>query len=240
MPRWRGAAPVQRAIQAGDGETGVSIMVMDSGIDTGRVLLQKACAIHGADTALSLSERLAALGGECLLDALAGLEDASIDPRDQDEEGASYAHKISKREAEIDWDTGAEQIERTIRAFNPAPVAHTCLNDVKVRVWEARTLDAGAAPRQSRKYHKLWTGRTRCLHWKRGPAHPRPATGRKEEAGRKGDPQRLSRPFRCAAMNLRARRKAGTAGTDPRLRPLLTTCRGRPAGACSKSVPGQQ
>lgn len=145
LPRWRGAAPIQRAIQAGDSDTGVSIMVMDRGIDTGRILLQKACAIHGADTALSLSERLAALGGECLADALAGLEDASIDPWDQDEEGATYAHKITKQEAEIDWNAGAEQIERSIRAFNPAPVAHTCLNDVKIRVWEARILDAGAS-----------------------------------------------------------------------------------------------
>ena len=151
LPRWRGAAPVQRAIQAGDGETGISIMVMDSGIDTGRVLLQKACAIHGADTALSLSERLAALGSDCLLDALAGLADASIDPWDQDEEGATYAHKITKQEAEIDWDAEAEQIERTIRAFNPAPVAHTCLNDVKIRVWEARTVDAGAVRANARE-----------------------------------------------------------------------------------------
>ena len=145
LPRWRGAAPIQRAIQAGDRETGVSIMVMDSGIDTGGVLLQKACAIHGADTALSLSERLAALGAECLLEALAGLADGSIDTAHQDDGNATYAQKVTKQEAEIDWDTGTDEIERTIRAFNPAPVAHTCLNGVKIRVWEARTLDAGAA-----------------------------------------------------------------------------------------------
>jgi len=145
LPRWRGAAPIQRAIQAGDSETGISIMLMDRGIDTGKILLQKVCAIGKADTALSLTERLATLGSDCLLDALAGLEDASIDPWDQDEEGATYAHKVTKQEAEIDWNTGAERIERSVRAFNPAPVAHTCLNDVKIRVWEARTLDADAA-----------------------------------------------------------------------------------------------
>ena len=144
LPRWRGAAPIQRAIQAGDRETGVSIMVMDRGIDTGRVLLQKPCDIHSGDTAQSLSERLAPLGAEGLLEALAGLADGSIDPADQDDGNAIYAHKVTKQEAEIDWNAGAEQIERNIRAFNPAPVAHTCLNDVKIRVWEARTLDAGA------------------------------------------------------------------------------------------------
>ena len=145
LPRWRGAAPIQRAIQAGDSETGISIMVMDRGIDTGKILLQKVCAIGKADTALSLSERLALLGAECLLEALSGLLDGSIDPADQDDRNANYAHKVTKQEAEIDWNAGAEQIERSIRAFNPAPVAHTCLNDVKIRVWEARTMDAVAA-----------------------------------------------------------------------------------------------
>ena len=144
LPRWRGAAPIQRAIQAGDRETGVSIMVMDRGIDTGRILLQKSCDIRSGDTALSLSERLAPLGAECLLEALAGLADGSIDPADQDDRNANYARKVTKQEAEIDWNTGAEQVERNIRAFNPAPVAHTCLNDVKIRVWEALALDAGA------------------------------------------------------------------------------------------------
>ena len=143
LPRWRGAAPIQRAIQAGDRETGVSIMLMDSGIDTGKILLQKSCGIRGDDTALSLSGRLAALGSECLLKALAATADASIDLTDQGDRLATYAHKVSKQEAEIDWNAGAEQIERTIRAFNPAPVAHTCLTNVKIRIWEARLPDAG-------------------------------------------------------------------------------------------------
>ena len=145
LPRWRGAAPIQRAIQAGDRETGVSIMVMDRGIDTGRILLQKSCDIRSGDTALSLSERLAPLGAEGLLEALAGLADASIDPAHQDDGSATYARKVSKQEAEIHWNAGAEQVERNIRAFNPAPVAFTSLNNVKIRVWEARALDAGAS-----------------------------------------------------------------------------------------------
>ena len=144
LPRWRGAAPIQRAIQAGDSETGISIMLMDRGIDTGKILLQKVCAIGKADTALSLTERLASLGSACLIEALAGLADTSIDPADQADENATYAHKVTKQEAEIDWNAGADEIERTVRAFNPAPVAHTRLDGVKIRVWEARILDAGA------------------------------------------------------------------------------------------------
>ena len=144
LPRWRGAAPVQRAIQAGDKETGISIMAMDSGIDTGKILLQKSCLIHSTDTALTLSARLASLGSECLLEALDRLAAGTIDLMEQDDRLATYAGKVSKQEAEIDWNMGAEQIERNIRAFNPAPVAFTSLNNVKIRVWEARALDSGA------------------------------------------------------------------------------------------------
>ena len=145
LPRWRGAAPVQRAIQAGDKETGISIMVMDSGIDTGKILLQKSCEINDTDTGLTLLGRLASLGSECLLEALARLAAGSADMREQDDRFATYAAKVSKQEAEIDWNAGAEQIERTIRAFNPAPVAFTNLNNVKIRVWDARTLDTDSA-----------------------------------------------------------------------------------------------
>ena len=143
LPRWRGAAPVQRAIQAGDRETGVSIMLMDSGIDTGRILLQKSCVIGNTDTALSLSGRLASLGSECLLEALDRLAAGTAEWSQQDDGAATYAHKVTKQEAEIDWHAGAEQIERTTRAFNPVPVAFSSLNDVKIRVWEAITLDTG-------------------------------------------------------------------------------------------------
>ena len=145
LPRWRGAAPVQRAIQAGDEETGISIMAMDSGIDTGKILLQKSCLIHSADTALTLAGRLASLGSECLLEALDRLAAGSIDLVEQDDGSATYAGKVSKREAEIDWNAGAEQIARNIRAFNPAPVAFTSLNDMKIRVWDAAAPDTGAA-----------------------------------------------------------------------------------------------
>ena len=144
LPRWRGAAPIQRALQAGDTETGISIMLMDSGIDTGKILLQKACAIHNDDTAASLSQRLAALGAECLPEALAGLADGSISPTGQ-RGTASYAHKLSKQEAEIDWNADAAHIERTIRAFNPAPVAWTRLNNARIKIHAARTLDLSAA-----------------------------------------------------------------------------------------------
>ncbi len=145
LPRWRGAAPVQRAVQAGDGETGISIMAMDSGIDTGKILLQKSCLIHSTDTASTLSGRLASLGSECLLEALDRLAAGSIDLVEQDDGPATYAGKVSKREAEIDWNAGAEQIARNIRAFNPAPVAFTSLNNMKIRVWDAAVLDTGAA-----------------------------------------------------------------------------------------------
>ncbi len=143
LPRWRGAAPVQRAIQAGDRETGVSIMLMERGIDTGKILLQKSCDIGDTDTALSLSERLASLGSDCLLEALNGLETRIANSRVQDDGAATYAHKIGKQEAEIDWSLDAQQIERTIRAFNPSPVTFTSLDNVKIRVWEAMTLDPG-------------------------------------------------------------------------------------------------
>lgn len=144
LPRWRGAAPVQRAIQAGDPETGITIMLMDSGIDTGNVLLQKSCVISNTDTALSLSERLASLGSDCLLEALNDLETGITNSKEQDDGAATYAHKIGKQEAEIDWRMDAQQVERNIRAFNPAPVAFTSLNGVKIRVWEAVALDSGA------------------------------------------------------------------------------------------------
>ena len=145
LPRWRGAAPVQRAIQAGDEETGISIMLMDSGVDTGKILLQKSCEITGTDTGLTLSGRLAPLGSECLLEALNRLAAGSIDLVEQDDGSATYAGKVSKREAEIDWNAGAEQIARNIRAFNPAPVAFTSLNNMKIRVWDAAALDTGVA-----------------------------------------------------------------------------------------------
>ncbi len=141
LPRWRGAAPIQRAIQAGDRETGITIMQMDAGLDTGDILLQKICTIKDDDTAGSLHDRLAILGAEALLETLTRLPDNSLQRQKQNDEQASYARKISKAEAEIDWTLPAGTIERSIRAFNPSPVAHTLLNHVPMRIWEAEVLD---------------------------------------------------------------------------------------------------
>jgi methionyl-tRNA formyltransferase len=141
LPRWRGAAPIQRAIQAGDKETGISIMQMDTGLDTGHILLQKACPIASKETAGSLHDRLAILGGEALIESLSGLINNTLQGQAQDNEHATYAHKISKAEADIDWTLPAELIERTIRAYNPFPIAHTVLNGTQMRVWQAEVLD---------------------------------------------------------------------------------------------------
>jgi len=141
LPRWRGAAPIQRAIEAGDELTGITIMQMDAGLDTGDILLQQSCPIHPEDTAGSLQERLAALGGECLLRALDQIAAGEVQPVPQDEAGACYAYKISKAEAEIDWTLPAAVIERRIRAFNPAPVAHTTVAGQSMRIWRARVLE---------------------------------------------------------------------------------------------------
>ena len=140
LPRWRGAAPIQRAIQSGDEKTGVSIMLMDAGIDSGDILLQKPCAIHADDTSGTLHARLALLGSECLIDALSKIAQGSARLSAQDETQATYANKISKQEAHIQWGADAAQIARNIRAFNPTPVAYTRINHKKIRIWQAEVL----------------------------------------------------------------------------------------------------
>src|SRR6202044_1080142 len=117
LPRWRGAAPIQRAILAGDRQSGVTIMQMDAGLDTGAVLEQRAIAIAPGSSAGQLQASLAQLGAGLLLDALAALEAGRAQPRPQPQEGVTYAAKVSKAEAIIDWRSGAEQIERQVRAF---------------------------------------------------------------------------------------------------------------------------
>ncbi len=144
LPRWRGAAPVQRAIQAGDAETGVSIMQIDPGLDTGPILAQTKCAITPSDTAESLQNKLADLGGSCLLNVLDQIADGSALAEPQNETDATYAKKITKLEAKLDWDTPAIELERTIRAFNPAPVAYTELNGIRLRIWQAEILNKEA------------------------------------------------------------------------------------------------
>lgn len=134
LPRWRGAAPIQRAILAGDAETGITIMQMDAGLDTGVMLLQEAVAINADDTTQSLHDRLAALGGKLIVDALS----RQLAPRPQDAAHATYAHKVDKREARIDWSEDAATIERKVRAFNPAPGAVSTLGGGDVKIWRAR------------------------------------------------------------------------------------------------------
>ena len=145
LPRWRGAAPVQRAILAGDRDTGVSIMQMDAGLDTGPVLLERRIAIRPDQTGGSLHDALAALGAEALLEALDGLAAGTLRARPQPQQGATYAQKISKAEARIDWTRSADEIERQIRAFNPSPVAETRLEGEQLRVLAARAVPADAA-----------------------------------------------------------------------------------------------
>jgi len=144
LPRWRGAAPIQRAIQAGDKETGITIMQMDAGLDTGDILLQKICSISDTDTSGTLHDRLAILGGEALVETLSGLANNTLRGRAQDNTQVTYAHKISKIEAKIDWSMSARGIERTIRAFIPKPVAHTSLNNVQMRIWQAEVMESGS------------------------------------------------------------------------------------------------
>ena len=137
LPRWRGAAPVQRAILAGDAETGVTIMQMDEGIDSGPVLFERSVAIRADHTGGSLGCELASLGADALTEALEGLVGKSLTPRPQPPEGVSYAPKIEKSEARIDWADDAVRIERKVRAFNPWPVAETSLDGEPLRMFEA-------------------------------------------------------------------------------------------------------
>ncbi|MGH8208653.1 MAG: methionyl-tRNA formyltransferase, partial [Steroidobacteraceae bacterium] len=138
LPRWRGAAPIQRAILAGDASTGVTIMLMEEGLDTGPMLLKKEARIAANDTGGSLHDRLAALGALAVLEALDGHAGATLPPTAQPTEGVTYAAKIEKAEALIDWGRDAFEIERQVRAFNPWPIAETRLNGEQLRVFEAR------------------------------------------------------------------------------------------------------
>ena len=138
LPRWRGAAPIQRALIAGDRQTGVTIMQMDEGLDTGDILAQASCSIEATDTAGTLHDRLAALGATLLLQALQRLEQGELKAEPQQEAQACYADKITKAEAEIDWHDSAEQIDRQVRAFNPVPVAWTRYQDKVIRIWQSR------------------------------------------------------------------------------------------------------
>lgn len=151
LPRWRGAAPIQRAILAGDTETGVTIMQMDSGLDTGPVLLQRRLAISASHTSGSLQDALSRLGAGALLEALEGLAAGTLKASPQPPEGVTYAPKIQKAEARIDWSRDALAIERQIRAFNPWPVAETALDGEPLRILEAQAEPAAIPPDKADK-----------------------------------------------------------------------------------------
>ncbi|ACA84338.1 methionyl-tRNA formyltransferase [Shewanella woodyi] len=137
LPRWRGAAPIQRALWSGDTETGVTIMQMDIGLDTGDMLLKTQLPIEDSDTSASLYEKLAEQGPEALVEALTGLAKGELAAEKQDEALANYAEKLSKEEAELDWNKSAAQLWREIRAFNPWPISHFSHQDASIKVREA-------------------------------------------------------------------------------------------------------
>ena len=145
LPRWRGAAPIQRAILAGDAHTGVTLMQMDEGLDTGGMLAVRSVLIGERDTSASLHDTLAVLGAQMLLEVLEGLSARSLQPRPQPQHGVSYAQKISKAEAPINWSDPAAVISRQIRAFNPWPVAETVFDGEPLRIHDAYATAGPAA-----------------------------------------------------------------------------------------------
>ncbi|MBW4935059.1 methionyl-tRNA formyltransferase [Marinobacter sp. F4206] len=140
LPRWRGAAPIHRAIAAGDTETGITIMQMDEGLDTGAMLLKSLTAIEAGDTGGSLHDRLATLGGDAIVEALQLLEKGELKGEAQNDDVACYAHKLTKDEGRIDWADSAATIERLVRAFNPWPGTFTDLGEQRVRIHAATAL----------------------------------------------------------------------------------------------------
>lgn len=146
LPRWRGAAPIHRAIEAGDTQTGVTIMQMDEGLDTGAMLLRETLAIQSDDTTGRLHDRLAVLGGRLIVEALEAAACGGLHPEPQPAAGVCYAHKIEKAEATIDWSLPAQVIERRLRAFNPFPGATTDAGGESIKVWAAQRVDGSGVP----------------------------------------------------------------------------------------------
>lgn len=179
LPHWRGAAPIQRALMAGDSKTGITLMQMNTGLDTGDILLQEAIPIGFADTGQILHDALSQLGGRLLLEGLKSLQAGCLHPVPQDESKASYAKKITKEEAWLDWRQSAESLERQIRAFNPWPVAQTMAmkkgEETVLRIWNAHVLHEttisppGTVLRVSKEGVDIATGlgivRARELQW---------------------------------------------------------------------------
>lgn len=148
LPRWRGAAPIQRAVQAGDAESGVTVMQMEAGLDTGPMLLKVTTPITAADTGGSLHDRLAQLGPQAVVQAIAGLAAGTLQGEVQDDALATYAHKLNKDEARIDWNRPADELERLVRAFNPWPICHSTLDGQPLKVLAAEPAEGRGQPGQ--------------------------------------------------------------------------------------------
>ncbi len=149
LPRWRGAAPIHRAIEAGDTQTGITIMQMDAGLDTGDMLLRSALDILPQDTTSSLHDRLAELGGQCIVQALQALAVGPLARVPQPVQGVNYAHKIEKTESTVDWTQPVEAIERRLRAFDPFPGASTTVGGETIKLW-ASEIDSMQRPQDAR------------------------------------------------------------------------------------------
>ena len=146
LPRWRGAAPIQRAIEAGDRESGVTVMQMEAGLDTGPMLLKVRTPITADDTGGSLHDRLASLGPQAVLEAIAGLAAGTLRGEVQDDSLATYAHKLNKDEARLDWTRPAVELQRLIRAFHPWPICHSTLNGEALKVHAAELGEGSGGP----------------------------------------------------------------------------------------------
>jgi methionyl-tRNA formyltransferase len=146
LPRWRGAAPIQRALLAGDAHTGISIMEMEPGLDTGPVLMRESLAIATDDDAQSLHDRLADLGARMIVAALRDIAEGRISAQPQDEAGATYAAKIDKSETLLDWRKSAVELDRMVRAFRPAPGARTRHGSEELKIWRARPVEGAGVP----------------------------------------------------------------------------------------------
>ncbi|HQZ01503.1 MAG TPA: methionyl-tRNA formyltransferase [Thauera sp.] len=146
LPRWRGAAPIHRAIEAGDAETGITIMQMDEGLDTGAMLHRRSLPILPSDTTATLHDRLALLGAECIVEALAELPRGGLKPAPQPAEGVTYAAKIGRAEATVDWTRQAVELERAMRAFDPFPGLASSLRGTVIKFWSADVVDRAGEP----------------------------------------------------------------------------------------------
>jgi len=146
LPRWRGAAPIQRAVEAGDAESGVTVMQMEAGLDTGPMLLKVSTPIAAEDTGGSLHDRLATLGPQAVIAAISGLASGNLVGEVQDDSLATYAHKLNKDEARLDWSRPAIELERLVRAFNPWPICHSTLGGEAIKVHAAALGDGQGQP----------------------------------------------------------------------------------------------